>query len=189
MEHSNRNEQRREATRDRLIETAGRLFAQRGFHAVTVREIAREARVALGLLYNYYDSKEDLLMGVFQQAASQIRQTWGEGASNGLGVGELIHRTFRQVEAYYNFWRMIHALRLQMPEDHAITQEFFYLLEQMRERLSSALAQEGWQEPELRAWELLSLMDGMIGQYLLQPQVFPLRTLEERIIGVYASRV
>jgi AcrR family transcriptional regulator len=44
-----------------LIATAARLIGERGTGALTVRDIAREARVADGVLYNYFDSKEDLL--------------------------------------------------------------------------------------------------------------------------------
>ncbi len=44
-----------------LIATAARLIGQRGTGALTVREIAREAQVADGVLYNYFEDKEDLL--------------------------------------------------------------------------------------------------------------------------------
>jgi AcrR family transcriptional regulator len=47
--------------REYLIATAARLIAQRGTGALTVREIAREAQVADGVLYNYFEDKEDLL--------------------------------------------------------------------------------------------------------------------------------
>jgi AcrR family transcriptional regulator len=47
--------------REYLIATAARLIGERGTGALTVREIAREARVADGVLYNYFEDKEDLL--------------------------------------------------------------------------------------------------------------------------------
>jgi len=47
--------------REYLIATAARLIAQRSTGALTVREIAREAQVADGVLYNYFEDKEDLL--------------------------------------------------------------------------------------------------------------------------------
>ena len=48
--------------RDYLIETAARLIDQRGSAGLAVRDIAREAKVADGVLYNYFDDKEDLLV-------------------------------------------------------------------------------------------------------------------------------
>src|SRR5215470_8185578 len=47
--------------RDYLIATAARLIDQRGTAGLAVRDIAREAKVADGVLYNYFEDKEDLL--------------------------------------------------------------------------------------------------------------------------------
>jgi AcrR family transcriptional regulator len=50
-----------ENIREHLIATAARLIDDRGTAALSVRDIAREARVADGVLYNYFADKEDLL--------------------------------------------------------------------------------------------------------------------------------
>lgn len=47
--------------REYLIATAARLIGQRGTAGLSVRDIAREAQVADGVLYNYFEDKEDLL--------------------------------------------------------------------------------------------------------------------------------
>lgn len=47
--------------RDHLIAAAARLIDQRGSADLAVRDIAREAKVADGVLYNYFEDKEDLL--------------------------------------------------------------------------------------------------------------------------------
>jgi AcrR family transcriptional regulator len=47
--------------REYLIATAARLIGQRGSAGLAVRDIAREAKVADGVLYNYFEDKEDLL--------------------------------------------------------------------------------------------------------------------------------
>jgi AcrR family transcriptional regulator len=47
--------------REYLIATAARLIDQRGTAGLSVRDIAREAQVADGVLYNYFEDKEDLL--------------------------------------------------------------------------------------------------------------------------------
>jgi len=47
--------------RDYLITTAARLIGERGSAGLGVRDISREAQVADGVLYNYFEDKEDLL--------------------------------------------------------------------------------------------------------------------------------
>jgi TetR/AcrR family transcriptional regulator, fatty acid metabolism regulator protein len=54
-----------------ILEAAVRVFARKGYHAARVGDIAAEAGVAHGLLYHYFDSKEELLESIF-------RGTWTE---------------------------------------------------------------------------------------------------------------
>jgi TetR/AcrR family fatty acid metabolism transcriptional regulator len=52
--------------RERILDAAERVFAQRGFFAARVSEIAREAGVADGTIYLYFKSKDELLISLFE---------------------------------------------------------------------------------------------------------------------------
>ena len=41
------------------------MFAQKGFHPTTTKDIAKEAGIAEGTIYNYFESKTALLIGIF----------------------------------------------------------------------------------------------------------------------------
>jgi TetR/AcrR family transcriptional regulator, fatty acid metabolism regulator protein len=60
-----------EEKRRLLLAAAVRVFARKGYHASRVGDIAEEAGVAYGLLYHYFQSKEEVLLTVF-------RETWRE---------------------------------------------------------------------------------------------------------------
>ncbi len=57
----------RETKSQLILNTALRLFAERGFYATTVSSIAKEAGVSKGLMYNYFESKDEILVILFEQ--------------------------------------------------------------------------------------------------------------------------
>jgi len=56
-----------EDKRRHLLDAAVRVFARKGFHASRVGDIAEEAGVAHGLLYHYFESKDQVLEAVFHE--------------------------------------------------------------------------------------------------------------------------
>jgi TetR/AcrR family transcriptional regulator len=46
----------------RIVSTATKMFAERGFHAMTMRDVAREARVGLSTIYLFFTDKRDLYL-------------------------------------------------------------------------------------------------------------------------------
>jgi AcrR family transcriptional regulator len=54
-------------TRDRILGAAESLFASRGFHATSAKDIAREAGVASGLIFYYFPTKEALLETIVEE--------------------------------------------------------------------------------------------------------------------------
>jgi AcrR family transcriptional regulator len=60
--------------RRQILDAAIRVFARQGFHACRVSDIAREAGVAYGLVYHYFDTKEQVLNELFEERWSLLLQ-------------------------------------------------------------------------------------------------------------------
>ena len=80
-----------ENLREHLISTAARLLDQRGSAGLAVRDIAREAQVADGALYNYFEDKEDLLaQALLHHVGTVMNETPGmPEAGTGTVAGNL----------------------------------------------------------------------------------------------------
>jgi len=68
--------------KDRIIEAAARVFAQKGYAGAAVADIAVKAEIGKGTIYEYFDSKEDLFFAVFEW----FMQKSGAAASVSISV-------------------------------------------------------------------------------------------------------
>ena len=59
-------------SRERLLETATELFAEKGYAATSVREIVERAGVSKPVLYYYFKSKEGLFYAILDWAAADL---------------------------------------------------------------------------------------------------------------------
>ena len=60
------------ARREEILETAGRLFAERGYAGVSASEVARQAGVTPGLLHHYFGGKRGLFLALVQRLGPQL---------------------------------------------------------------------------------------------------------------------
>jgi AcrR family transcriptional regulator len=63
---------KKEQTRQQIADTARTLFAERGFDAVTVAEVARAADVSEATVFNYFPTKEDLVYGRMESFEDEL---------------------------------------------------------------------------------------------------------------------
>ena len=66
------------AARDRLYATAMQLIAARGYDATTLRDIATEAGVSVGLLYRYFPSKQAVVIALYDELSSEYARQAAE---------------------------------------------------------------------------------------------------------------
>lgn len=67
MDGKTKHEQLVATRRRQILDAATKVFAERGFHRARIKEIAREAGVSEGTIYNYFEDKEALLIGILHR--------------------------------------------------------------------------------------------------------------------------
>ena len=67
-------ERKKQKTRRLISETARRLFAERGFEAVSVSEVAKDAEVSEATVFNYFPTKEDLVYEGMERFEEEMLQ-------------------------------------------------------------------------------------------------------------------
>ena len=124
-----RRRKRKEETRKRVLSTAIRLMMERGFDDVTVEAIAIAADVGKGTIYNYFRTKEDIVVAFFVDLERSVQRKlakWFPGDDESL-VGTLVaflEDQFRLKRPHYKFVRIFFTQMFARPE-----QMYPYLVE------------------------------------------------------------
>jgi AcrR family transcriptional regulator len=63
------------ARRDQILDAAAKVFAEKGFHPATIRDVAKEAGIADGTIYNYFQNKPALLVGILDRMRESVMQS------------------------------------------------------------------------------------------------------------------
>ncbi|WP_162794697.1 TetR/AcrR family transcriptional regulator [Nonomuraea lactucae] len=96
-----------ESTREVIVETALRLFRERGFDATTMRAIAAEAGVSVGNAYYYFDGKEALIQAYYDRAQAEheaaCRELLAQETSFAARLTGVLREWVRVSEPYHEF--------------------------------------------------------------------------------------
>jgi AcrR family transcriptional regulator len=59
--------------RERILRAAKRCFVDHGFHAASMADIAKTADMSVGLIYRYFDSKNDIVRAIIERQMEEAR--------------------------------------------------------------------------------------------------------------------
>ncbi len=105
-----------EDRRDQIIDAAMQVFAQRGFTRATNKDIAREAGITPGLIYYYFDSKEDLLKTIIEtRSPAQLMSTLPPQVFE-LPPEIFIHMLILRALSIVETKQFIQLIRMLLPE-------------------------------------------------------------------------
>ncbi|WP_432798513.1 CerR family C-terminal domain-containing protein [Poriferisphaera sp. WC338] len=156
--------ERGDITRDKLIHVSGRLFAEKGFDGTSVRLIAKEAGVGIGVLNYHFKSKD----GLYEAVLGEVLSYFGKPAfATESGYGALPNKEKLRM---WVMWAVHDALMYGIDEDEGVG---WYRQLLTREMLSPSEVYlkwymgEGMQQVEV----LVEIVSGMLGLGKLDERV------------------
>ncbi|MBI2525821.1 MAG: TetR/AcrR family transcriptional regulator [Candidatus Rokubacteria bacterium] len=120
MSTQRRRERERLARREQIVEAAKEVFGEKGFMAATAEEIARRAEVAVGTLYLYFKSKEEMYVSLLFEGLDLFRQELERIQGLSLAPDEklrafwdFLYTFYARYPAYYRIISFLHAGELR----------------------------------------------------------------------------
>ncbi|MGB2897120.1 MAG: TetR/AcrR family transcriptional regulator [Anaerolineales bacterium] len=86
-----------ELTRESILEGAYQLFLQQGYHGTSMRQIAEEAGIALGGIYNHFSGKEEIFTSVLEAYHPVHEIVPGIQASEGATIEEFVRNAAKSM--------------------------------------------------------------------------------------------
>jgi AcrR family transcriptional regulator len=120
MQNTSENPTLEVNARQRLLETATELFAEKGYAGTSVREIVEKAGVSKPVLYYYFKSKDGLFYAILEWAVDVQQKILNEiFESKGTALDRFIifyRRVYEGVRQYQSLYIMIHGLIYGPPQ-------------------------------------------------------------------------
>ena len=161
-------------TRSRLLESARKLFLEKGYGSTSIADILREAQANSGSLYHFFPAKQDLLLAVLETYLDGIRPLLLEPAWK--GVDDPLERVFALLALYrellvasdFTYGCPIGSLALELHEPDPAVRErlaanFAAWIDAVRQCLEDAGLAAGTDARQL-AVLVLGVMEGAVMQ-------------------------
>lgn len=104
-----RRERKKLQSRNKILEAAVSLFHQKGYQATAIADIMNEADLGIGTFYNYFTSKEDVLLYLLDKMALDISDQQLKMRQENLGCREILFAMMMSVT------RLIQENRFVLP--------------------------------------------------------------------------
>lgn len=129
--------------RQRVIDQALRMFAERGYENVSVDEILQEAGIAKGTFYHYFESKEDILLD-FGKSQIEIIDRWEEDSPKNIASLEgHIQRLFMELsDSLKDMPRLIGSLFALAVQHEKVGESYAGLYSRLHKALSKWIPEE-----------------------------------------------
>lgn len=150
---------------EKILEAALKLFAEKGYAAVSTNKVARAAGVSEGLIFRHFTNKEGLLEAIKQQGMEKAQSLLGS-----MVMREDPKDVLRGILAFpfnidkeeYHYWRLMYALKWQAEKyDHSMSHP-------MRKIAADAFKALGYPDPDAEAELVLIIIDGLATAELLR---------------------
>jgi len=171
--------------KQKIFTAAMMLFESQGYFATTVEQVTTEAGVSKGLVYNYFKSKDELLVGLIDDATDKmasVAKTFDSGDS-------MEESLLLFVDNYFSFLRNERQfLKLQLTL--ALMPELNEVVSKPQKQRSALLLKmvHGWfsrakvAESKSKARLLLAMLDGIALHYLFIYDRYPLTSMKSQLM-------
>jgi AcrR family transcriptional regulator len=166
------------------MDTALELFAENGFHATSMSQVAKKAGVSKGLAYNYFESKQEILDEIIKTGFDSIYSHFDLNHDGILTRDEFEHfirNSFKAIGKNQKFWKLYSAIIMQSNITESMMEKYGDRSQLIMQMLNQFIKTMGSKDPEGDLLIISSLVKGALLVVISAPDFFPLEQLEDKV--------
>jgi len=163
-----------------IMDVALRLFANKGFDATSVSQIAKEAGISKGLMYIYFQNKEDLLRQVIMSIFTEFFEFLLVKDPENIKKEEIlvfVRENFELLKQEPEFYKLYFSLAFQPNILALLMDEIRPVFQNLIDLFTNYFQQKGEEQPLVKARFLIATLDGVGMHYISDPAHFPIEEI------------
>lgn len=181
-----------------IIEAAIKVIAENGYHGSQVSKIAREAGVAEGTIYLYFENKEDILISIFREKLGELisiaPQRLNHMENSFEVLANLIHLHFH---TFQNNRKLAHVLQIELRQSDMsiregiaeVIKQYYLLIEKLvREGIEKGYFRSDL-DPKITRKVIFGSMDEVATCWILTSKKYNLLNMTEQVYAILAQAV
>jgi AcrR family transcriptional regulator len=169
-----------------IMQTGLELFANEGFYPTSISRIATKAGISKGLMYNYFESKEELILAIIGHGISSLTTSFDHDKDGFLSEDEFefhVNENFRILQENLDYWKLYFATMMQPAVFKLVRAKYSHFLPPFRQAMADYFGRKGISNPEDEADYFDAVLDGIFLNYVMNPDTFPLEKMRKMVIG------
>ena len=181
----------RQERREEILHAALHVFSEEGYHSSSVASIAKKAKISKGLMYNYFESKEQVLRQLVVNLLDHAMEIMGIEPGEELTdqrMQEIIEASIDIPLQEPQHWKLYMSLVFQNDVAEILMQEMGDRLGPYLASLSGYFQGAGYEDPLVTMRIFSAILDGVQMHCLLDPEHFPAEQAKTFIIQQFTRK-
>ena len=171
-----------------ILDAALHVFAEEGYHSASIAKVSKKAGVSKGLMYNYFESKEDLLhqlLGDIILKETRIMEFLSKEEFTDESIIALLEHTSDLLKADPKHWKLYFLMSVQpdvmaiLLEDHKEIRNIF------NAKYVNYFQKKGFEDPMLTLQYFGATWGGIKMSFIMDPEHFPIDQMRKLVINQF----
>ena len=187
------NSKVRDISIDKIMKASIKLFSEKGYSNTSVNQIAKEAKISKGLIYNYFESKEELLLKIIRYGMNtlfseeEFMSLFSQPEPKKIFTG-IMKAIYEVTIDKSDFLRIYMSIMFQPVILKIVGKEFKDFTDSLFNMMAKVFKDLGYKDPNKESKVFAAMLDGVQLHYLTTEN-YPLKDVTDFITNKYLKEI